>query len=430
MHKIQNHKELATDNLRRDALDIADNGLWAIDTKEAVRRNFEVSEHGIRIAGRLYPFRVGGGIYVCGVGKASYEAARELENILGNHIAGGVIIDTKPNKPLKRIQALNASHPFPDVRNIQAASVLRQKLHGLGERDLVIALISGGGSVLLASPSSSNLKEELLITRALFHSGANIKELNTVRKHLSDLRGGGLASLVYPAEVAAVVFSDVPGDDLQFIASGPFAKDETTRADAASVLYKYKILDKCSLPGCGLVETPKEEKYFARIRHSIIVSAKTAVEAMSSRAESLGYDVSSDPLKLSGEAKKMGEEVASILHDAPRGKAFIFAGETTVVVSGGGRGGRNLEVALSACQNLKEEELILTLASDGRDNGDFAGAIADEKTLDSFLKHGINLRQALSSNDTYPAFEKAGNFIYTGSTGSNVSDLLIAIKAK
>lgn len=426
--KIKNFDTLAVSDLRRSALLIAEEAFKAIDTTEAIKKAVRVKDDYIYLAGETYSFSEINNIYVAGVGKCALEAGAALEGILGDYLSGGVIIDVKAGAYFSKLKYFRGTHPFPSEENIKATKELVSFLSGKDEKDLIIFIISGGGSALLCYPEGSSYKEEVGIFKSLTKAGATIQEINIVRKHLSLARGGFLAKYSYPAKSVVLIFSDVSGDDINFIASGPTAKDKTTVSDAAALLAKYDIFDKCDFENCGLIETPKEEKFFNNVKNAIVVSNSIALDAMEIKARELGFKVKvSGPLE--GEAEKMGEKIAAELHKSESKSAILYGGETTVILEGEGRGGRSLELALSALRDVKDNEIILPLASDGRDNGEFAGAICDIITKEAIQKNGLSIQEFLKEDNSYPLFEKVGNYVLTGDTGSNVSDLAIALKA-
>jgi glycerate-2-kinase len=245
---------------------------------------------------------------------------------------------------------------------------------------------------------------------------------------MSLARGGYLAQYAYPARIVSFIFSDVIGDDLSSIASGPTVKDLTTIEDAAEVLAKYDVLKTCNIEKCGLVETPKDDKYFEHATNILAVSNVFALNAMRKAAEALGYRVEIRSTTLEGEAKEVARMAAESLHAAPPQTLLLWGGETTVTVHGGGNGGRNLTVGAEALAYIKEGEEILSLASDGRDHGPYAGAICDTTTIAAAHNAGADVQKYLADNDTYPLFEKIGHYVMTGDTGSNVADLIIALK--
>lgn len=427
--KIQNAAELARTEARRHALEIAEAGLAAIDTETVIHNLIRADKDALTIGTERIAWNDVGRVIVAGVGKCAFQAGRALERILGDRIARGVLIGLFNPPPLKHITALQGTHPAPSETNVKAAGALTDALKQLQKNDLVLFVVSGGGSTLLCLPHDRACDEEGTILKALTVAGATIQETNTVRKHLSLARGGYAAKYAYPARMVSLIFSDVPGDDMQFIASGPTIKDTTTMEDAAAILAKYDVLRSCSITECGLVETPKDEKYFSSVTNVLAVSNATALSAMAARASGLGFHASIRTSCLEGEAKKAARDIMNDLHAADPQSVLLYGGETTVTVKGAGHGGRNLELALAALPLVRTDELLMTVASDGRDNGDFAGAISDVLThqalLDANLNHGVT---ALENNDEYPLYEKMGNYLLTGDTGSNVSDLIIALK--
>jgi glycerate-2-kinase len=271
--------------------------------------------------------------------------------------------------------------------------------------------------------------EEIPIMNALIDAGATIQEINTIRKHLSHARGGNLAKDAYPARVVSLIFSDVVGDNMEFIASGPTVKDVTTMVDAAAVLAKFDIQKTCGLETCGLIETPKEDKYFERVSNVLVASNHGALEAMKASAEQLGFVAEICSSELTGAADDAGKMIVEAIRVVPAHSVLLWAGETTVTIHNlAGRGGRNLQVCASALRFVVDGEEILSFASDGRDHGAFAGAICDTITKRAAADAGVDPEVFRAANNTYALFEKIGNYVMTGDTGSNVSDLIIALK--
>ncbi|OGZ95977.1 MAG: hypothetical protein A2847_00375 [Candidatus Sungbacteria bacterium RIFCSPHIGHO2_01_FULL_50_25] len=427
--KIKNSEALAITGLRKDALGIMEAGLRAIDTHAVISSAIRADESAIEILGERFETEELGRIIVAGVGKCAFAAAEAIERILGDRITDGAVIDLRTGISLKRIKTLTGTHPFPSDINVQHAETMVKLLNRLTEKDLVLFVVSGGGSTLLCLPNDEGCEEESTILSLLTLRGATIKETNTVRKHLSLARGGNLAMYAYPARVISLIFSDIPGDDIEFVASGPTTRDSTTIEDARAILERHRIFEQCKTPLCGLIETPKEEKYFKRVRNILVASNMVALEAMSREASELGYAPSIRNAKLEGEARKVAHDIIDALRPQPAKTAHLYAGETTVTLSPDhGRGGRNLECALAALSYIGENELMISLASDGHDNGEYAGAIADTHTRQKADELGINREIYLQKNNEYPFFEKVGHAIDTGDTGSNVSDLILALK--
>ncbi|MBU0531649.1 MAG: DUF4147 domain-containing protein [Candidatus Uhrbacteria bacterium] len=421
---IKNYSQLAKSKLRKDALAILEAGYKAIDTKQAVRCSVSLTGEVLKIQNRRYDLKKFDHIYVIGIGKASFDAAQALEQILGSRINGGMVLDVKGGK-LKRIDSVKGTHPLPSEKNVRATKKIIDLLQGLDHNDLVITIISGGGSALLCQPYQMRCGELVLITRALIKSGATIDEINTVRKHLSMIQGGQFARMAHPATIAALIFSDVPGDDLSVIASGPTVMDNTSVKDAAKVLAKYKIMKACAMPGCDLTETPKDPVYFKKVRNFLIVCNRIAVKAMNAEARKRGYSSRVYSTRLEGEARRVGQDLVRAVR---AGEALIAAGETTVIVKGNGKGGRNQELVLGALEKLPENVLVSSVASDGIDNTPAAGAIGDQLVLDLIAKKRLDPKAALKNNDAYTIFAKTNNQIKTGITGANVSDLMLVLR--
>lgn len=424
---------LGSTTLRRDFIGIVDAGLTAIDTSAAIARSVVKTDAHLIIAGNRLERVSIGRLVVIGIGKCAMQAAHALEGVLGDDIDAGLVLDVHEMQhcDLKTMLCYAGTHPLPSDYNIQVTKKIIGILDGLHEHDVVIFVISGGGSTLLCMPESgASCVEEKVIVGALMSAGATIQEMNTIRKHMSLARGGYLAKHAFPARVYALIFSDVPGDDIEFIASGPTVKDTTTIADADAILEKYHILRTCQLDHCGLIETPKEDKYFARVVNALVVSNVIALGAMKHEAEARGYTADIISTKIAGEARTVAARMLEDLHAAPKGAVRLYGGETTVVVHGEGHGGRNQELALAALADIHDDELICSFASDGRDNGLHAGGIADTRTRAHADTAGISPSEFLERNNSAVFFSRTGDAILTGDTGSNVSDLIIAMKEK
>lgn len=427
--KIQNFEELATTDARRALLTIAEAGYEAIDTNAVLTKTMRLDGAMLTLADERVDLEAVGKLIFIAIGKCSAEAGAYAEQLLGDRITDGVVVDVKVCPELKHVKTFCGTHPLPSTENLSAAEAIVASLQGLTEKDLVIFVISGGGSTLLFLPDDRASREEIPIMAALIDAGATIQEINVIRKHLSHARGGNLAKAAYPAREVSLIFSDVVGDDLSSIASGPTVMDTTTITDATTVLAKFHVLEACHLEKCGLIETPKEEKYFAHVSNILVVSNRHALEGMKAAAEKLGFTAEICGTELTGEADDIGKMVADAVHGAPLRAVLFWAGETTVKVHNpSGRGGRNLELAASALRFVADGEEILSFASDGRDHGPFAGAICDTVTKKAAGDMGVDPETFRAADDTYALFEKIGNYVMTGDTGSNVSDLIIGLK--
>jgi glycerate 2-kinase len=424
--KIKNTKKLATSKDRKNVLDIIESGLNAIDTKKAVLNSIRIKNEKLLVHNHSFSLKNAKKIIIIGIGKCSLEAGSAMEKILGKRLTGGIVIDVHEGK-LNKLKTFTGDHPLMSPRNVDSTKKIIEFLDSLTEQDLVIFIISGGGSALLCQPKGFTCVEESSVIDALIHSGADIYEVNTVRKHLSLARGGFLAKYAYPARVISLIFSDVVGDNLEFIASGPTIKDTTTIEEARTVLKKYDIYEKCGFPPLNLVETPKDNKYFEQNRNVLFVSSQTALEAMAEKSKELGYLPKIVKNNLTGEAKEVAKEIIEKLsHENPR-TILLYGGETTVKIEGKGKGGRNQEMSLSGLRFIKNNQILISFASDGRDNSDNAGGICDIITKENAKNKNLSIERYLKNNDSYNFFKETGDFINTGDTGSNVADIIIAI---
>jgi len=386
-------------------------------------------------------------LLVVGMGKASAAMAAALEDVLGHRIDGGLVVTADGYAvPTNRIEIREASHPVPDARGVAATAELADVVRQAGKDDLVIVLVSGGGSALLTQPMSGISIEDLAATNNLvLRAGVPIREMNTVRKHLSALQGGRLAMLAYPARVVSLILSDVPGDRLDTIASGPTSPDPTTFADAHELATRAGIWDQ--LPASvrdtiergrrgEIEETPKPgDVRFIGVSNAIIGSGRIAAEAARAYALDRGYRSVVLTTTLQGEARAVGPILASIgRHAMLRGDpvsppALIVAGgETTVTVAGFGCGGRNQEVALSAAAAIDGLDgiAIASVGTDGRDGPtDAAGGIVDGGSAARLRAAGVQIDRALAENASYDALAASGDLLSTGPTLTNVADLLL-----
>ncbi len=425
MNYIKNKEELSGDSsLRRDSLDILNAGYSAINTESILKEKISLIDDEICIGSDRFTCSNYKNVYFIGIGKCAFEGAEVIEEILGDKIADGVVLDVNAGV-LKKMRSFKGTHPLPSEENVSVTKQIVSLLGGVGKEDLVLVLISGGGSALLCLPHNIDCDTLIKVTLELTKAGADIYELNTVRKHLSEIQGGQLAKFAYPAEVISLIFSDVLGDDISFIASGPTVYDNTTIQDAEKVLEKYDILKKCGLKELKLKETPKDEKYFLKVKNMIVASNKDALVAMRDKAERLGYESEILTNELSGEAREVGISFAE--RSKEEKKCFIAGGETTVKIKGDGKGGRNQEAVLASLPYLPKNRVFISAASDGRDNTDTAGALGDSELYSSSLEKGLDVDEYLKDNNSYEFFKKAGGRVETGITGSNVSDLFLLL---
>ena len=370
--------------------------------------------------------------------------------VIGRRLTGGIVV-TKHGHAAESIPGLDvveAGHPIPDEPGLAAANAITSLLRELNARDLLVVAVSGGASALLPSPKPPvTLEAKQKTTGLLLRAGADIGEINAVRKHLSLLKGGQLASLAYPATVVSLLLSDVIGDVLETIGSGLTAPDKSTFADALGVLQKYSlekrvpatVLRHLQLGAKGkIAETPKEgDPVFKKVHNVVVASNRLALQAAAVEAKRLGYR----PLILSstigGETREAADMHAQILREAissgnpvPPPACILSGGETTVSIKGNGKGGRNQEFALAAAIEIAglENALVLSAGTDGTDGPtDAAGAIATGDTIKQALAKGLHARSHLNNNDSYPFFDVIDSLVKTGPTGTNVMDLHVLL---
>jgi len=423
---IKNKDLLAVNPLRERALSVIEAGLAAIDTTKVVEQTVRVNNRFLFVKGKAYDLKKFRNIYLVAFGKDSFVASKKLSEILGDYLTSGVVLSLKSGS-IPKLKTFQCTHPKPSLNNVVATKKALEVIDQATEDDLILLIISGGGSAMLTAPYKITYEEKALIAEALMNSGADIKELNTVRKHLSEVKGGRLAERAFPATIVTLVFSDVIGNDLSTIASGPTVIDHTSIADARAVLDKYNILEKVGMPDLELTETPKDNKYFQRVDNFLIVDNSLATSAMEDKARSLGYSTRVYANNISGNSHLVGE---TLLKEARKKEALIAAGETTLEVSGNGVGGRCQEMVLANLKNVKENQILICISSDGRDHSDFAGAICDTYTLKRAKEEKLNPKDYLDNNDSFNFFKKIGEGIETGTLESNVADLMLVLKDK
>jgi glycerate 2-kinase len=424
--------------------EIFNKSLLAVDPYKAVASYSDT----IRRAYQSGNFRK---LLLIGFGKAASPMSKAIEDNLGDLLAGGIIV-TKYGHAVRgdrksKIITYEAGHPLPDENGLKAAREIVWALKDADKNTLVICLISGGGSALLVAPYGDiTLADKQEVTGMLLKAGADIDELNTVRKHISAVKGGRLAETAQPATIISLILSDVLGDRLDIIASGPTTPDKTTYHDAQNVFRKYKLEGRlpsrvAEIIGKGIrglvPETPKDgEPVFQRVRNIIIGSNKMATDAARKAAELLGYRTTVISAELSGEASIVAGELARKAIDfkkalAPGDKACLIAGgETTVTVRGNGKGGRNTELALVFGMEIKGLPGItfLSAGTDGTDGPtDAAGAFVDGRTVAKAAGASIDAGEYLKNNDSYTFFNRTGDLFITGPTGTNVMDIQIIL---
>ena len=439
------HREELRDDLRA----IFQAALTAVDPGEAIRTHVKREGDSLQIADHTYDLRQYDTVSVIGVGKAGAAMTIAIEELLGDRLHGGhVIVKYGHGGPVTRVTLHQAGHPIPDEAGVRATRTVIDFVSECGPRELLICLLSGGGSALSPAPGSGiTLAEKQEVTRLLLACGATIHEINALRKHISHIKGGQLARLASPATLITLVLSDVVGDALDVIASGPTVPDTSTFTDCLEILRQYQLLDnipaairrhlEAGLSG-AIPETPKPgDAVFAHTQTVIIGRNLQALEAASRQATVLGYQ----PLILSsaieGETREVAKvhagiakEVLASGHPIAAPACILSGGETTVTLRGQGKGGRNQEFALALALDIQNLPGIAALSggTDGTDGPtDAAGAIADWTTCTRAEQHGLHTREALEHNDAYPFFARLGDLLITGPTQTNVMDVRIML---
>ena len=423
---------------KQHALQIFRAALNAADPYEATRTYARFDGQVLTIGQKRYVVADFDRIQVIGAGKATAAMALAVERVLGRRLTGGCINVPDGNRVrLRRIEMQPCGHPIPDQRGTAGARRILDIAEGAGARDLLIALISGGASAMLPAPAPPlTLAAKQQLTRELLACGATIHEMNTVRKHLSLIKGGQLARAAHPARLETLMISDVVGDDPEVIGSGPTVPDPSTIADARRILSKYHVTITAEMEG-SLHETPKpDDASFRRSRYRIIASNKQALTAAADRARELGYHARVLSATIQGEtrdaASSHADIVKAILEHGKllrRPACLLSGGETTVTVRGTGLGGRNQEFVLAALLAMESADGPITVLSAGTDGidgpTDAAGAIADLTTRTRARSLGLDPRCFLDNNDSYHFFEPLNALLKTGPTGTNVADVRV-----
>ena len=388
-------------------------------------------------------------VFVLGGGKAAAAMARATEEILGARLSKGIInVKYGYTEKLKNVKIIEAGHPIPDDAGVEGTKEIITLIEGSKENDLVLLLISGGGSALLPAPANGiKLSEKQELTQLLLDCGADIGEINAIRKHISQIKGGRLAELAYPSTTINLALSDVVGDKMDTISSGPTTLDSSTFKDAWHILEKYALLDKVStsirehlrkgVKG-EIGETPKSgDKIFDKVHNFIIGNNMTALKAAQAKAKALGYNTLMLSSRIEGEAREVAKVYAAIAQEIlstgnpiPPPACIISGGETTVTIKGAGKGGRNQELALAAAIDIDDLDnvVIASIGSDGTDGPtDAAGGIVNGDTINNAIDIGLNPSQYLNNNDSYNFLKQVDALIFTGPTNTNVMDIQLIL---
>jgi glycerate 2-kinase len=439
-------------SMKKDAIDIFGAALSAVDPRIALRSFVTVRRNTMQVGGRRYDLSQIGHIYVVGAGKANGAMAEAVEDLLVERITEGAItVKYGHLKKLRKIKTTEAGHPVPDKEGIAGTHKIVDLLTRANERDLVISLISGGGSALMPLPVEGiSLADKRKVTDLLLKCGATIEELNAMRKHLSRIKGGQMARLAFPATVVNLMLSDVIGDAVDVIASGPSVPDMSTFRDCDCIIEKYRLSEK--LPRSvadhirqgvsGTVsETPKPgDPVFDRVQNVVIANNSLAVKGAGKRARQLGYRTLVLSTSITGETREVAHvhgaiarEIHASAHPIKAPACILSGGETTVTIRGSGLGGRNQEFALATALDIHEldQTVVLSGGTDGTDGPtDAAGAFADSTTVARAKHMGLDPHNYLNRNDSYHFFHRLGDLLITGPTHTNVMDVRIILADK
>ena len=431
---------------RGDMMAVLAAALKAVDPAQAVRSRVRREGARLTVGDDVYDLDSYRRVFVVGAGKASGPMAQALEEILGDRLAGGVVnVKEGYAVPTQRIELIEAAHPVPDENGVRGTERILQMAADAGADDLVFCLISGGGSALMELPAAGiTLDDVQQLTDLLLRSGATINEVNTIRKHISQVKGGGLARAAAPATLIALILSDVVGNPLDFIASGPTVPDTTTFQDAWGLLGKFDLQDaipasvraqlRRGLDG-AIPDTPKAgDPLFARAASELVGSNEIAARAALDAATALGYNTVLVTTWVEGEAREVAKVMAGVAKGlirhhspVPPPACLIFGGETTVTVRGDGQGGRSQEMALAASLALDgwEDVAVMAVGTDGTDGPtDAAGGIADGAVRGRAQALGLDPLAFLDRNDSYHFLRQTDALLVTGPTNTNVNDLI------
>ncbi len=378
------------------------------------------------------------GVYVIAVGKAAWVMAKTAKELLGNQVRKGLIITKYGHAKgeIESFEIIEAGHPVPDDNSLMGTQKAIDMVQGLGEEDEVLFLLSGGGSALFEKPVAGiTLKDVQEVTEKLLKCGAGITEINTLRKRLSDVKGGKFARYCAPAKICSIILSDVLGGKLDMIASGPSYQDTSSCTDVFNIINKYNLNFSSRILGALKNETPRE---INNVETFVTGSVSEFCMAAAKHAKQLGYEPYIISTSLDCEAREAGKFMASIARMVKEGGSYrikppcaiIAGGETVVRVEGNGLGGRNQEIALSGAIGIKDMEdvILFSISSDGTDGPtDADGGIVDGNTVNILENMGVNCEMTLKDNDSYHALKKAGGLVITGTTGTNVNDVTVVL---
>lgn len=423
MGLIKNFDALNISEERKLILDLIETGLESIQPGNVMKNNITLSGDILKIQDKKYNLSDFQRIFLIGLGKGSAGNSALLENLLGDRMNEGFVIDVS-SQNFTKIKFTQGTHPLISETNIEFTKKVITTFTDfkLTVNDLVIIVICGGGSAMFEFPANISFQQKLEIEKILLTCGANIHEMNIIRKHLSAVKGGGLAKILYPANIATLIYSDVPGNDLSTIASGPTIKNNTSLSDVHTVLKKYPQLSALKLNETVFSETPKDDHYFQNVTSFIMLSNLTALKAMQIKAKEFGITAEIYSDRYQNDAGMASRELLEQMNSR---QMLLIGGETTVKAVTGGEGGRNQHLVLTSLDLIKRNIIIASCGTDGWDNSPNAGAIGDKFTIEKANKLGLKISDFVSETNSLAFFQKTGDAIITGKLPSNVADLII-----
>ncbi|MEN8211639.1 MAG: DUF4147 domain-containing protein [Thermodesulfobacteriota bacterium] len=422
--------------INKDVFEIFKESVSAVLPESAIKNSLSVSKGRLSIQGKTYNLKKYKNVYIFGVGKASIKMAKELEKLLGGFLKTGFVVGTK-EESLNRSKTYISDHPVPSKRSIKAGKELKKEMGKLAGNDFFIFMLSGGASSLVEIPKKTlTLSDIQNTTERLLACGADITEINMIRKALSDLKGGKLTENI-KADGVAVVISDVIQGGIEAIGSAPmFSKKLPDRADIKTIIHRYGLKEKLSQKVLEIIENYEPAGSSQEFDHHIVVDNQSAVKAGVKKALELGYQAFEAPFQLEGEAREMAKKTAAYIKNLKKENSkipicIVIGGETTVTLKGHGKGGRNQEFVLAMMRELKDSANISYFSggTDGIDgNSDYAGAFGSRQIYEKSVEKNLDIDEYLNNNDSTTFFQETGGVLKTGYTGTNVADIAIILK--